>query len=240
MGAGTFVRRTAVEVPEVLAGASAEHRLGRFTCSRTSSRPTSDRVIAEMERQAHREDLIPLMVGYPADGMFPASDLAEILGSVAADQGARAHQYGDVEGVPELREQLAVLGREQGFADSPDEIVTSAGAAHALSLVAWSLLRPGDVAAIESPSFPGSLDHASRHGRVARRHRERRGRTRRGRAVRPRPPGADQARVPAAPPPQPDWARPLRRAARAPDRAGSPGGVLHRRGRRLRRPALRG
>ena len=60
----------------------------------------------------------------PAAGRLPVrrplsrpSASRSIIADVAARRASRVHQYGEVEGVPELREQLAVLGREQGWAD---------------------------------------------------------------------------------------------------------------------------
>ena len=156
VGRGTFVRQTAAEATRALAEAE-DGTAWQLYALPDEVEAHSDRVIGEMFRQAHREDLIPLMVGYPSEQLFPAERFGQIIGEVISKHGARMHQYGDVEGVSELRHQLAVLGREQGFATSADEIVTTTGAAQALDLTARALLRPGDAAAVESPTFPGSL-----------------------------------------------------------------------------------
>jgi 2-aminoadipate transaminase len=117
-----------------------------------------DRILVEMFTQGEAEDVIPLMVGYPSPKLFPAERLAEISGEVLAEEGDRALQYGDVEGVPELRAQLAALGRRWGGVDQPDEIVCASGARQALTLSARAIVRPGDVAACESPSFIAPIE----------------------------------------------------------------------------------
>ena len=156
VGRGTFVRQTAPEAAQL--GEAEENSAWQLYALPDEVETHSDRVVGEMFRQAGRDDLIPLLVGYPADELFPTADFARIIADVVADGGISIHQYGDVEGVPQLREQLALLGRERGFAESPGEILTTTGAAQALGLTADALLRPGDVAAVESPTFPGLLN----------------------------------------------------------------------------------
>jgi DNA-binding transcriptional MocR family regulator len=157
VGRGTFVRQTAPEAGRVL-GEASDGAAWQLYALPDEVEAHSDRIVGEMFRQVHREDLVPLMIGYPADELLPAERFARILGEVAAAEGTRTLQYGEVEGTPELRDELATLGREQGFASSAEEIVTATGAAHAVALVTRTLLRPGDVAAVESPTFPGSLN----------------------------------------------------------------------------------
>src|SRR3954453_7414749 len=73
-----------------------------------------DRILAEMFRQAGRDDVIPLMVGYPADRLLPGARLREVTAEALADNETRAHQYTDIEGVPELRQELAAIHRAEG------------------------------------------------------------------------------------------------------------------------------
>jgi len=157
VGSGTFVRQTAPEASEALAHGEGDTAWQLYALP-DEVESHADRVVGEMFRQADREDLVPLLVGYPSHDIFPAERFQEIIGEIAASDGTRVHQYGDVEGVAELREELADLGREQGFASDAEEIVTATGAAQAFHLVASALLRPGDIAAVESPTFPGSLN----------------------------------------------------------------------------------
>jgi DNA-binding transcriptional MocR family regulator len=70
----------------------------------------------------------------------------------------------DVLGLPVLREAVAARLTAQGLRTSPDEVMITAGAQHAHSLVARTLVRPGDRVLIEQPTYPGAIDlcrHAS-------------------------------------------------------------------------------
>ena len=157
VGRGTFVRQAAPEATRALAE-SEDGSAWQLYALPDEVETHSDRIVGEMFRQAHRDDLIPLLMGYPSESLFPAERFEAVMADVLAAEGSRIHQYGDVEGVPELREELARLGADQGWAASAGEIVTTTGAAQAMTLVAQTLLRPGDVAAVESPTFPGSIN----------------------------------------------------------------------------------
>ena len=64
-------------------------------------------------------------------------------------------QYGDPAGEPDLRAALARwVVRSRGVATTPERIVVTSGAGHAVDLVARVLLEPGDVAAVEEPGYP--------------------------------------------------------------------------------------
>jgi DNA-binding transcriptional MocR family regulator len=158
VGRGTFVRQAAPEATRALADEDNDGSAWQLYALPDEVESHSDRIIGEMFRQAGRDDLIPLLMGYPADSLFPAERFRALIAELTAGEGSRVHQYGDVEGAAELREQLAALGREQNWAESSQEIVATTGAAQAMSFVAQTLLRPGDIAAVESPTFPGSLN----------------------------------------------------------------------------------
>lgn len=156
VGQGTFVRVGAQHG----AGAAPEpeNTDWQFYALPEELETYGDRILAEMFRQAGRDDVIPLMVGYPADKLLPTEILAEVSAETLADHGARVHQYADIEGAPELREQIALLHRSEGLEDSPDQIVISTGARQGLALATRAILRPGDAAACESPTFPGVVE----------------------------------------------------------------------------------
>ena len=67
---------------------------------------------------------------------------------------ASALGYGDARGRIELRTALAAyLGRARGVQARPDQIMITAGATQALSLLASALAGPGRVIAMEDPGF---------------------------------------------------------------------------------------
>jgi GntR family transcriptional regulator / MocR family aminotransferase len=64
-------------------------------------------------------------------------------------------RYGDPAGTQELRAALAGwVTRSRGVTATADEVVVTAGAGHAIDLVARVLLDPGAVVAVEEPGYP--------------------------------------------------------------------------------------
>ncbi|HZO98533.1 MAG TPA: PLP-dependent aminotransferase family protein [Gaiellaceae bacterium] len=116
-----------------------------------------ERLLQEAMRLAQSDGVVSLAAGMPAPETLPVAELARHAAAAFAELGPAAVGYTDVEGVPELREQLGRLGAQLGFASGPDEILVTSGARQGLDLVARTLLRPGDVVCVESPSFVGTL-----------------------------------------------------------------------------------
>lgn len=116
-----------------------------------------DRVLAEMHRQATSEELIPLSVGYPSARLFPVEAIGEAVDATLREEPERALQYSDVQGLPDLAEQIAALSAVRGAAEDPNDIVITNGAAQGLTLAFRAILRPGDVVACEDPSFPSVI-----------------------------------------------------------------------------------
>src|SRR5579862_2225608 len=155
VGRGTFVR----------ASAPASHRLERaddvswqsYALPRERA-SDGDRIVGEMARHVEDPSVIPLSAGYPALELIPLAALRDAAIAAIDRRGARAFQYGPIEGVSALREELAELGRRRGLADDADSIVVTTGARQALTLAARATLAPGDKVACESPSFMGIIE----------------------------------------------------------------------------------
>jgi DNA-binding transcriptional MocR family regulator len=60
-------------------------------------------------------------------------------------------------GLPELREAVAARLTERGLATSPDEVLVTAGAQHALALVLGLVAGPGDRVLVDAPAYPRTL-----------------------------------------------------------------------------------
>ncbi len=62
------------------------------------------------------------------------------------------------QGVPELRQRIADRYAARGLPTSPDQIVVTSGAQHALALTLRLFTGPGDRVLVEQPSYPNALD----------------------------------------------------------------------------------
>ena len=117
----------------------------------------SEQVLADTFSLAGREHVISLATGWPAPSSYPTEELARITADVFAEVGGDALSYLNAEGLFDLREQIAIRGRDYGYAQEADEVVITSGAQQALSLSARAVLEPGDVAVVESPTFIGMM-----------------------------------------------------------------------------------
>ncbi len=213
VGRGTFVRQAAPEATRALAGAETDSAWQLYALP-DEVETHSDRIVGEMFHDAARKDHIPLMMGYPADELFPTERFARIVSDLVATEGARVHQYGDVEGAPELRERAGDAGPRAGLGrlrrgdrhDHRGRAGDEPGGEHSAAPGRHRCRRVADV--------PGLDQRHPRHRRLA---DAGAGRFRRPRCRRPRAVGApapDQAADPPAATAQPDRTRPLPRTAR--------------------------
>ncbi|MFI7343388.1 PLP-dependent aminotransferase family protein [Streptomyces sp. NPDC050085] len=97
---------------------------------------------------------------------LPEGTLADALAEVTPRLAGYAdtpgyHPYG----IPELRSALAARFTARGLATTPEQILVTAGAQHALSLVLALLSEPGDRIMVENPSYPNALE-AMRRARL--------------------------------------------------------------------------
>jgi DNA-binding transcriptional MocR family regulator len=154
VGRGTFVRG-ASRAPEATR-VSDSVAWQRYALPEYEVR-YGDELLGEMHRQATARDLIALSVGYPSARIFPIDEIRSTSEAVLRDEPDRALQYSDIQGVPELRRQIAELEAAHGAPEDSRDIVITTGASQALALAARAILRPGDVVACEDPSFMSVL-----------------------------------------------------------------------------------
>jgi len=148
VGRGTFVRAH----PPVEGGTDDE----AWQLSALPPRPGTYAEQMLAESLGTGRDAIPLDAGFPSPSLTPDRELSNLTAQVVGDAGPGL-EYLPVEGLPALRERLALLGARGGWARDADEIIVTTGARQGIDLVSRALLRPGDVVAIESPTFSGAL-----------------------------------------------------------------------------------
>ncbi|MGW9632052.1 aminotransferase-like domain-containing protein [Agromyces sp. NPDC055520] len=100
-------------------------------------------------------DVISFAGGLPAPDLFDLVGLRRSFETALADP-ARL-QYSTSEGNPALREFIADRYSAQGLPTTRDEILITTGSQQALSLLALSLLDPGDTVLVERPSYLAAL-----------------------------------------------------------------------------------
>ncbi|MCU1414457.1 MAG: PLP-dependent aminotransferase family protein [Microbacteriaceae bacterium] len=81
-----------------------------------------------------------------------AREAADLLPAYLGDSGF------DPVGIPVLREALADRYTSRGLPTTPDQIMVTIGAQHAIALIARTIMARGDRALIENPTYPHALD----------------------------------------------------------------------------------
>ncbi|WP_309109682.1 PLP-dependent aminotransferase family protein [Saccharothrix sp.] len=86
-------------------------------------------------------------------GLLAAFDTVRLrLPEQLADHGYYEH------GLPDLRRAIADRYAARGLPTTPDQIIVTSGAQHALALALRLLTGPGDRVLVEQPSYPNALD----------------------------------------------------------------------------------
>jgi 2-aminoadipate transaminase len=105
-----------------------------------------------------RPDIISFAGGFPDPETFPRERIAALLQEFTAAGEVSAFQYAPTRGLAGTLDAFADrLERLQGRRPEPDELVVTSGAIEALELIGKSFLDPGDVVAVEAPTYLGSI-----------------------------------------------------------------------------------
>lgn len=105
----------------------------------------------------HESDVTPLGSGMPSLTQSTLKPLLRDMNKLIARQGLSMMAYDSVTGLPALREQIARLMLDSQCHISADDIVITTGCHEALSIAIRSVCQPGDIIAVESPSFHGTM-----------------------------------------------------------------------------------
>jgi DNA-binding transcriptional MocR family regulator len=111
-----------------------------------------------------RPEIVPLGSAFPSPEHFPN----EKLDRAAADAARRLPVWSSITDLPpgnsESRRLIALRYAESGVDIAPEDIVITCGAMEAINLSLNAVARPGDIIAIESPTFYSTLLSIERMG----------------------------------------------------------------------------
>lgn len=113
--------------------------------------------IREILKVVSRPGMVSLAGGIPSPQAFPMDLMASLLERVLQKYDTAAFQYGATEGFGPLREALVPYLRSIGTDSTVDRITISTGSQGALDALAKVVVSPGDVIAVESPTYLGAL-----------------------------------------------------------------------------------
>lgn len=113
--------------------------------------------IREILNVVSRPGMVSLAGGIPAPESFPIEELYRINETVLDRYGARALQYDLTEGFAPFREALAGFLAKKGIHCSAEQLLVFNGSQSALDTLGKILITPGDIVALESPSYLGAI-----------------------------------------------------------------------------------
>lgn len=128
--------------------------------SRTPQRPVEvsqwDQVLEQISN-APSPDLIQLGRGRPDISGPTLKPLLRSLSRLSRRQDVSTLTYGSIHGDPALREQVSRLMLDSGCHIPADDIIITTGCHEALSAAIRAVCEPGDIVAVDSPSFHGVM-----------------------------------------------------------------------------------
>ena len=147
--AGQAVRRDSRNAPAAAVDWAA--RLSR----RTHTQPD---VLGGILALVNARDMINFSGGFPEPSLFPTGVLGDIAARLVAQDAAVALQYAPSEGIESTRHAIADrLLRTDGVRPADGELMVTSGGIDGVTLVARSMLDPGDVVLVEEPSYLGAV-----------------------------------------------------------------------------------
>ncbi len=102
-------------------------------------------------------DAISFAGGVPDSGLFPIEAFRRVVNEVIREDGESLLQYYPVGGYPPLRRYIAAYLLRFGVEARPEQILVVNGSQQGFDLIARTFVDPGDVVAIEEPTYPRVL-----------------------------------------------------------------------------------
>jgi GntR family transcriptional regulator/MocR family aminotransferase len=100
---------------------------------------------------------VPMHALIPDPALYPVDEFRRCLARVLREGGASLLAYGGPEGHPAMRAQEAARLRRAGIEVSDDEVVLCHGASQGITLALRLFAEPGDVIALEEPTYNNAL-----------------------------------------------------------------------------------
>lgn len=102
--------------------------------------------------------LINMAGGLPDPQVWPVDDLAALAGSAVAEHPGDSLAYAPIDGLPDLRDEIARRFSVDGLTLSRDNVLVTTAGMQGLDLVGKVLLEEGQTIAAQSPAYLGALD----------------------------------------------------------------------------------
>jgi 2-aminoadipate transaminase len=110
-----------------------------------------------LQSQAH--DIVRMAMGSPSPEAVPSDEFALVAAELFESGASELFDYGPTEGEADLRaELLGFLERQDGAATASEELLITSGGMQGLDLTCKLFVDPGDVVAVEAPTYTNGTD----------------------------------------------------------------------------------
>jgi len=111
-------------------------------------------VVSLLREQLEQHHAVRVGDGRPPPSWMEDSELGRHLNAMGHRQtGEVSHGYGHPRGFRPLRERIALTLAERSIAATPDQILLTQGANHALDLIVRNLVASGEAVLVDSPGY---------------------------------------------------------------------------------------
>src|SRR5207247_5233248 len=115
------------------------------------------KLVADVLSQTGDSKLMPLGVSTLAPSLLPIARLNRAFRRALARWPLHSARYTSLSGHESLRRQIARRSVASGVSSEPNDIVITSGGMDGLNLALRAVAEPGDVVAVESPTYFGVL-----------------------------------------------------------------------------------
>jgi 2-aminoadipate transaminase len=113
--------------------------------------------IREILKVVSRPGIVSLAGGIPSPDSFPMEAIGSLVPKVLGRYGSAALQYDLTEGFPPLREAIAGMLGAIGVRAVAEDVLIASGSQGVLDGLGKVLIDPGDVIAVEAPTYLGAI-----------------------------------------------------------------------------------
>lgn len=130
---------------------------GLSTPSKRPHKITGQELAMNLSLASKTPGIIKLGAAIPDPAFLPTTAINRAIAHVTRLHANRSASYEFPPGSPELRTQISRRMQYCGCEVSPEEIVITSGCQEAITLALSVIAKPGDIIALESPTFYGLL-----------------------------------------------------------------------------------
>lgn len=112
--------------------------------------------VRDILKVINQGNIISFAGGLPEEDLFPVEAVDNAFHK-AITTNKKALQYGETEGVPELKQLLAERMKQKGLHRSADNILVTSGSQQAIDLFSRVMFNKGDIILTENPTYLAAL-----------------------------------------------------------------------------------